>query len=233
MRRLINGVAIGLLALLLMVVGLFVSRVTWLQFNHHYKSMPQGWFHGRLSLKTYGHLLAFERDNPIFVEITARSEPRWFWRTPTNISYRRITLLVQGELSKHELNVELPSLAYQREDQSGILSSALLAHWMSGRESSSESVEIHQNAAWVLSLLGGLPEGRLPPPGHHPYGNDGFALRSGLIVPEGIDVRMMHDLYGIGFWWLDWVVLGGTMAGVWWFVKRRCRTIKAPGNEPA
>jgi hypothetical protein len=30
MKRLINGVAIGLLALLLMVVGLFVSRVIWL-----------------------------------------------------------------------------------------------------------------------------------------------------------------------------------------------------------
>jgi len=58
MKRLINGVAIGLLALLLMVAGLFVSRVIWLQFNHHYKSMPQGWFHGRISLKANNNLAA-------------------------------------------------------------------------------------------------------------------------------------------------------------------------------
>lgn len=222
MKRLINGVAIGLLALLLMVAGLFVSRVIWLQFNHHYKSMPQGWFHGRLSLKANNHLAAFERDNPrFFAEITAKSNPRWFWRTPTNISYRRITLLVQGELSKHELNVELPSLAYQREDQSGILTTALLAHWISGRESISESVETHQNAAWVLSILGACAKGRLPPPGHHPYGNEGFALRSGLIVPEGIDVRMMHGLYGIGFWWLDAVFVIGIGGGTVRFLRRR------------
>ena len=109
MKRILNGVGIVLGTLLLMVIGLFLSRVIWLQFNHHYKPMPQGWYHGmmRFIIEASGSIDSSEMPS-FFVVAESLSATNWYWRNPTNFSYSSIDLHLGYSSSNSVVRLTLP-----------------------------------------------------------------------------------------------------------------------------
>jgi len=228
MKRLIDGVAIGLLALLLLVAGLFVSRIIWLQVQGHRRDMPHGWFHGYLSVRLSNFASGVSNDVPSFYIIAkGRTQPRWYWRTPTNFSYSRIELVFGRNPASEPVNLELPSLAYLRGNDSGTLSSELLARWIAEDNAQESNAQLERETVWIIEFFQRAYEGAAPGPRHA-----GLFIEDGSLgIPPGVRATLYHWRLGGGIWWLDGVVLVGTIAGVWWFVRRRA-SLFARSAEP-
>jgi hypothetical protein len=127
------------------------------------------------------------------------------------------------------VKLELPSLVYRRGNDSGTLTSELLARWIAEDNAKESNTQLERETAWIIEFFQRAYEGAAPGPRHA-----GIYIEDGSFgMPPGVSATLYHWRLGGGIWWLDGVVLVGTMAGVWWFVRRKCRTIKAPGNEPA
>ena len=223
MKRILNGVGIVLGTLLLMVIGLFLSRVIWLQLHSHREDMPQGWFHGYLQLRIDNHASSVSNNVPSFsISAKGRTQSHWYWRTPTNFSYPRIELLVGGDPSKELVKLELPSLTYQRGSESGTLTSALLAQWIAEDNAQDSNAQLERETAWVVGFLQRTHSGTAPSPKHA-----GIYIEDGSFgIPPGVRATLYHWRLGGGIWWLDWVVLVGTIPGVWWIVRRRRSSLR-------
>ena len=226
MKRILNGVGIVLGTLLLMVIGLFLSRVIWLQTHHKYDSMPHGYRWGVIWITVSN--LEPEIDESTFfqVRIDASSKPEWIWRQPESFNYSRIQL--SGGAARYPLTVQLPECSYTTTARTGTIAPNMLAEWMTDHPPKSERDQSYQNASWLMAFMQACHEGQLPRPRHHPYGSD--ELRSvGVQVPAGIQVTVLHGLSGMGFWWPDyvWIVVWGLLVSL--IARKRLRSKQPNG----
>ena len=106
---------------------------------------------------------------------------------------------------------------YERGSLKGTLTPALLTQWLAEGDTAGASEIREKQAGWIISLLQRANHGALPRPRHHGYGNESF----GTTIPPGLRIMLQHFDLGAGIWWLDWVVIVGTIPGVWWIVRRR------------
>ncbi|HAV63323.1 MAG TPA: hypothetical protein DCY13_13280 [Verrucomicrobiales bacterium] len=221
MKQIVNGIAIGLITLLAMAASLFVSRLIWLGFHHHYREMPQGYGHGQISMKVMNWGPNEGDVELVGVPIGARSESAWTWSPPKRIHYRKLRL--EGSPSRLELTVDAVEGTYQLGETTGPLTPEVLARWMTRTAAGSKQAHVRETADWLIAVIAAANMGTLPPPRHHLHGNDSFAEQLSIPVPDDAHVTLLHGLSRIGFWWLDGVFLASIPATVMWFVRRRTR----------
>jgi hypothetical protein len=180
--------------------------------------MPQGWFHGYLSVRINNFAAGVSNDVPSFFVIAkARTQPRWYWRTPTNFFYGQIEFEFGRNPATELVKLELSSLAYLRGNDSGTLTSELLARWIAEDDAQESNAQLERETAWIIEFFQRAYEGTAPGPRHSMH----FIEDGSFQIPPGIHATLYHWRLGGGIWWLDAIFVIGIAAGTIWFLRRR------------
>ncbi len=190
-----------LTALALLVAGCFGVQAWW-SATHPRHEMPwSGYYRGSVDARFTGVDDAFYS-----FQFRGRSKEEWHWIRPTNFTYLTLeyewnTYYSNDRSSNSAGTISLPSLAYQSQTGTGMLTRAILANWLLDPAVRDTTTGPFHDVDVVFDYINAAGNGSLPPPKHHGYHFENpalgrlnhFALGSGVGPPV---------YYWVGVWLL-------------------------------
>ena len=197
MRNVARNIVFGLLAAALLAAGCIGAQVWWHATHHRYDQPDSGYYYGSVSAVFDG-----TDDDVYSFSFRGQTKPRWRWVYSTNLVYRSLQFEwhrfdSQADESEGNGTLQLPSLAYESSHGTGVLTRAVLSHWLLGTNNSTPAAQHSVDA--VFAFLEDAGRGTLPAPNHH-----------GHYFEQPVRGRIQHFSLGLG--------VGGPVyvwAGIW------------------